>query len=101
MKKDFQDIYEPIDEETIRLQKKNTFKAHVKKKIREAAFTYLKDIQTSHSKIKDIKYEKFEIQPYLSSFVLTTEMTKVLFNMRSEISNATFLQCTKKTLDAV
>ena len=25
VKKDFQDIYEPIDEETIRLQKKNTF----------------------------------------------------------------------------
>ena len=38
---------EPMNEEAIGVQKK-TFKAHVKKKIRDAALTYLKDIQNSH-----------------------------------------------------
>ena len=83
VKQVFQDFCEPFYEEAILLENKNTFKSCIKKKIKETVFTKLKDIQKSHSKIRDIKYEKFKIQPYLSSFLLTTDMTKILFNMRS------------------
>ena len=42
--------------------------------------------QNMHSKISEIEYDKFEIQPYLSSFLLTTKLTKILFNMRSAMT---------------
>jgi len=39
----------------------------VKNKINEAAFHYLSKIKDTHSKVKDIFYEKLEIQPFIHS----------------------------------
>ena len=86
VKQDLNDIGEDFDEEKIRCQTKTIFKAHIKNKIKEAVFTKLKDTKKTHSKIRDITYDQFKIQPYLNSFSLTTEMTKILFNMRSAMT---------------
>ena len=43
VKSDWEMIGETMNEEYIRPSNKNTYKKHIKKKIREAAFMYLKD----------------------------------------------------------
>ena len=65
------------------MKNKNTFKTHIKRKVIEAAFRDLKNTQRTHSKVKDIVYEKFEIQPYMKSKLFTNSMVNVLFNLRS------------------
>ena len=57
VKADWDIIGEVMNEESIKISNKETFKRHVKDKIKEAAFKYLKEKQKMHSKVKDIKYE--------------------------------------------
>ena len=38
----------------------DAFKTTVKRKVREAALDYLKSIQKTHTKVKDIKYEELK-----------------------------------------
>ena len=44
---------------------KYQYKKCVKDKIAKAAFKYLEGLKSKHSKIKDIKYKKLQIQPYI------------------------------------
>ena len=50
---------------------KSQFKNIVKLSIKSAAFSALKKLQSSHTKIRNIRYSKFEIQPYLQSSQLS------------------------------
>ena len=59
------------------------FKKKVKAKMRDVALTYLKNLQQTHSKIKDIKYEKLKIQDYLKSPLFSNSETSLLFSLRS------------------
>ena len=59
VKTDLDMIGEPFNEEEIISKNKNTFKTHIKRKVIEAAFRDLKNTQRTHSKVKDIVYEKF------------------------------------------
>ena len=43
-------------------------------------------LQNTHSKVRDIKYPNFRIQPYLKSHTFTTEMASILLNMRSSMT---------------
>ena len=43
------------------------YKDHIKSRIREAAFKNLTTIQATHEKVRDIKYDKLEIQAYMLS----------------------------------
>ena len=57
--------------------------ATIKNLTREAAFKDLVDIQLRHSKVKDIKYETFKCQPYLSSGMFSNEEVSILASLRS------------------
>ena len=49
-----------------------------------AVFSYLLTEKNERDKIKNIKYDKFEIQPYLKSDIFTDTEKSILFNMRAE-----------------
>ena len=86
VRKDLDMIGEVFDEEAIILKNKTTFKAHIKIKINEAAFQELKTIQSTHTKVKEIIYEQFKIQPYMKSNIFTNRMVEVLFSLRSSMT---------------
>ena len=66
-----------LDIEEIRLMTKNELKKKLKEVISDAAFKYLRKIKDQQSKGKEIHYQKFEIQKYL-----TSESQLSLTNMR-------------------
>jgi hypothetical protein len=68
--------------------KKSCFKTHLKQKISEAAFTDLLKIKDTHSKGKEIKYTKFELQDYMKNNHFTTEEKLFLFSLRSRTTNS-------------
>ena len=51
----------------IKKQSKENFKNIVKNKIKIAAFEYLRNIQATHSKSKQIEYKSLELQSYLKA----------------------------------
>ena len=50
-----------------------SYKKFIKTKVRLAAFKYLNDLKLTHSKVKDIEYDKLETQAYLTSPVFSNE----------------------------
>ena len=52
-----------------------------------ATFKYLENIKETHSKIKHIKYKKLQIQPYLLSETFSNDEVKLLFSLRSRMTN--------------
>ena len=59
------------------------FKKMIKKKISIAALKYLQELQMSHSKVRNLQYEKLSTQPYLTSQLFTNDETKLLAALRS------------------
>ena len=88
VKKDLEMIGQDFDETFICLKTKSELKTHIKKKIREAAFQELKLVQMNHSKVKNINYGEFRIQPYLVSHKFTNSMVKVLFGLRGSMTKS-------------
>ena len=86
VKKDFQSIGVVFDLSYVESTGVEAFRNHVKNKIRKAAFEYLKNVQKNHNKVKDIKYERMETQPYLKSPLFSNEETKLLFSLRTRTS---------------
>ena len=76
-----------LDENSIMNLKKYQFKKIVKKKINEAAFHYLSNIQSTHSKVKDISYSKLEIQTYFLESKFSTKEKQLLFKLRTRMTN--------------
>ena len=98
VKTDLELIGEEFDEERIRNMSKNKFKRYVKKNMDNAAFEYLEEQKNKHSKVKDIKYIKLEIQSYIVTenltnveiytiFALRSRMTKVKKNFSNQFNN--------------
>ena len=71
-----------IEYEEIESMNAELFKQVVKKKIKEAAFKHLKELQTTHSKIRDIEYEEYACQPYILSSIFTNEDVNLLHALR-------------------
>ena len=63
------------------------FKTTVKTKVREAALTYLKNIQQKHTKVKDIKYEELKTQQYLKSPLFSNSETSLLYALKSRTAD--------------
>ena len=57
----------------------------MKQKKKIAAFKYLIELKNSHSKVKDIQYEKLEPQSYIVSEKLTNEEVYQMFALRSRM----------------
>ena len=85
-KKDFESISEPFDEEKLVSMSKPQLKAHIKNKLEQVVFEDLKQIQMSHSKIRDIQYLQFKTQPYLKSRKYTQEIKGLFFSLYSSIT---------------
>ena len=71
-----------IDEQELRLLSKETFKSRVKSAIQEYAFRKLKEDCLSKSKTKNLVYEAFEKQPYLSRLFPT--QAKIILQCRAQ-----------------
>ena len=67
MVQDFEAIREPLNEKDIANKSKLSHKNNIKHKTRNAAFEYLKEKQSQHSKIKDVQYKSLETQQYMTS----------------------------------
>ena len=83
VKEDFQKIGETYDQETLCTTPKTIFKRYLKQKIRDAVFSELSNIQAGHSKVRDIVYTNFKIQPYLNHPSFSNSDCKILFALRS------------------
>ena len=73
VKQDMSDLNIQVSFEEISEISKEAFKKLVKEKVQKSALNYLKNLQISHSKSKNICYEDLSLQGYLRSG--TTNMT--------------------------
>ena len=84
--KDFEMIDEIQNDETIKRTNSNSYKQFIKSKIRMRALKYLKSFQQTHSKVKEIVYEKLEVQPYLTSPLFSNDEVNLLHRLRSRMT---------------
>ena len=64
-----------------------TFKKQVKNKVWEAAFQYLLDKASSHSKMENLNYEKYEMQSYLKNEKVTKIEAQTYFKFRTRMED--------------
>ena len=109
--KDLQMIDFPINLSNIKHYTPIRFKDEVKTRIRTAAFKYLRQLQSEHTKTKTLEYEMLKVQSYLKSSqfsnaeanllsLLRSRMhTQFKSNFRNAITNDTFcpLNCNEET----
>ena len=80
---DLEDLKVHMSEQHIAAAGTQQYKSYIKSKVKEAAFEYLLKEQQTHSKVKHIKYEKLQIQPYLCSPLFSRKEKSLLFRLRS------------------
>ena len=83
VQEDYNKIGEILDIQQIENTSKERHKRYIKSKISISAFRYLKEKQSKHSKVKDIIYQKLEMQNYMKSPLFTNEEVSLLFAIRS------------------
>ena len=81
-----------MDENEIANTKKSIFKNLIRKSVRNATFSSLKETQLTHIKISAILYPAYTIQPYLERSTFTFEESSTLFNVRANTVNS-FKMC--------
>ena len=59
----------------------------VKSKVRSAALKYLNTLKKKHTKMDGLKYQKMELQPYLSSPLFNNESRNLLLRLRTRTVN--------------
>ena len=84
---DKDDISLNLSANEMKSMKKAKFKKYLKEKINAGAFSYLKCLQQSHSKVMNIKYDKLKIAPYLKNSNFRNEEKSLLFNLRTRMVN--------------
>ena len=72
-----------ITESELKQTTKLRFKKMVKENVQKAAFNYLKSLQESHSKMKNLNYEKFEVSQYLYSPLFNRDSRCLLLALRT------------------
>ena len=56
----------------------------MKKLVNKAAYKYFLNLKETHSKLDEIVYSKFELQPYLTTEILTQKQKELLYLLRSK-----------------
>ena len=79
IREDFRLIDIPFDIIFVESSGIEDYRKAIKNGIRKAALIYLKNKQKTHTKVRDVEYEKLEQQPYLRSSMFTNEETSLLF----------------------
>ena len=72
-----------MSEDEIIMMKEDKYKVIVKKKVRQAAFNYLKQLKVKHSKMDNLVYEKLEMSKYLNSPMFDFHNIQMLFAIRT------------------
>ena len=86
VKLDLNDLKIDLNLDDIQSKSKNEFKEIVKTKVKIKAFEYLTAIQQSHSKSKNIVYNKFDLQDYLKPLCkLTIKEKQFTFAARTHM----------------
>ena len=80
---DFKIIGKEYTEKYIQQMSKDSYKREIKARIQNSAFVYLKGLQSTHSKVKGIVYEKFETQKYMKCPLFKNEEVNLLHKLRS------------------
>ena len=93
VREDMEGIGLRIDEQQIRQMSKNQFKKVVRNLVEKAAFRYLQEQKSRHTKVKNIEYNELKLQPYLES-----EEAAVLMNIRGQCINGVKM-CFKTTFE--
>ena len=83
VKQDCEKIGLDLSDEEISQISKQQFRKIVKSKILKAAFLFLKTLQKTHSKMKNIEYDSFDIAPYLSSPIFNNKNRTLLLALRT------------------
>ena len=84
-----------IDENELKMKTKTQAKKVIKEKIYSKTFEELKDVQKTHTKIKNIEYTEFKRQGYLSNAKFSFEEASTLFALRSRTLKD--IKCNVKT----
>ena len=84
VKEDFQNIGEVLDESNIVNTSIEAYKSQIKRKTRIAAFNYLQKKQSTHSKVRDVKYNTLQVQKYITSPLFSDREVSLLFALRSK-----------------
>ena len=88
VKQDILDLKLDLTIENIATMSKHQLKWLLKSAVKAEAFIYLSDIQSGHSKTKNLQYSGLKLQPYLSSQRETTIKQKAtLFKLRTRMLN--------------
>ena len=87
VKKDIQITNMQLSLSEIKQMSKSSFKRIVHTKVRQAVFDELIVMKNTHSKLNNISYKEFIMQPYLKSSVINTSQAKQLFRYRGRMSN--------------
>ena len=82
MEKDCERLNFNVDEHKIEHETKVEHKNDVKMKINQYVFDKLKQQQKDHSKICDIRYEKFKSQEYLQKNMLNNHEVSLWFSFK-------------------
>ena len=72
-----------ISESELRQIPKQRIKKIVKEKVLRASFSYLINLQKTHSKMKNIHYGKFEMSNYLNSPLFSRNSRTLLLGLRT------------------
>ena len=84
VKSDLNSIQIELSFEAIKQYPKDQFKQLVNERIKRHAFDWLKKEKNKLSSVKDMTYDKFEIQDYFITDKLTRDKKQLLFQMRTK-----------------
>ena len=83
VKEDFTKNNIEYKEDFITASKVSDYKSFIRRNLIKNALKELKNMQAKHSKVSEIRYEKFEKQSNLQSPIFSNEDADVLSNLRS------------------
>ena len=84
VEKDMQQFKITYEQVTSASLSKDQLKALLRKSAKNVAFKYLQEVQATHTKVRDIIYEKLEMQSYLRISDLSQEAIKTITSFRSQ-----------------
>lgn len=81
--KDFEFIGETMDKHFIKSMTKSAYRTRIKKLVSAAAFKYFLNEKSKHSKLDNVNYTRFKIQPYLVHKNFNNEEKNLLYSLKS------------------
>ena len=83
LEQDFQFIGIEMKENEISATPKSEYKLKIKALVNKAALNYYNELKLSHRKLDCVKYDKLQIQSYLTSSLLNNKEKSLLYCLRS------------------